>query len=136
MVLYNWLKSRRVNFKLNNSKQFEFWHYRPISCFVSAAQLEGAIWQETFLFACLFVCFDLGFHTRNPVIKYRPDASCMSHMEARAEMPWENNSQSPIPWAQRVADRVHLRLAFLPGLEPATRQSADRRVTDRATREG
>ena len=84
----------------------------------------------------LFVCFDLGFHTRNPVIKYRPDASCMSHMEARAEMPWENNSQSPIPWAQRVADRVHLRLAFLPGLEPATRRSADRRVTDRATREG
>ena len=88
------------------------------------------------LIICLFVCFDLGFHTRNPVIKYRPDASCMSHMEARAEMPWENNSQSPIPWAQRVADRVHLRLAFLPGLEPATRRSADRRVTDRATREG
>ena len=38
------------------------------------------------LFVCLF-CFDLGFHTRNPVIKYRPDASCMSYMEARAEMP-------------------------------------------------
>ena len=35
-----------------------------------------------------------------------------------------------------VADRVHLRLAFLPGLEPATRRSADRRITDRATREG
>ena len=64
---------------------------------------------------CLFfVCFDLGFHTRNPVIKYRPDASCMSYMEARAEMPRENNSQSPISQAQRVADRVHLRLAFLP----------------------
>ena len=60
-----------------------------------------------------FVCFDLGFHTRNPVIKYRPDASCMSYMEARAEMPWENNFQVPIPRAQRVADRVHLRLAFL-----------------------
>ena len=62
----------------------------------------------------LFVCFDLGFHTRNPVIKYRPDASCMSYMEARAEMPGENNSPVPIPRAQRVADRVHLRLAFLP----------------------
>ena len=59
-----------------------------------------------------FVCFDLGFHTRNPVIKYRPDASCMSYMEARAEMPGENNSPVPIPRAQRVADRVHLRLAF------------------------
>ena len=59
-------------------------------------------------------CFDLGFHTRNPVIKYRPDASCMSYMEARAEMPGENNSPVPIPRAQRVADRVHLRLAFLP----------------------
>ena len=34
-----------------------------------------------------FFCFDLGFHTRNPVIKYRPDASCMSYMEARVEMP-------------------------------------------------
>ena len=42
--------------------------------------------DRTFSF-CLFVCFDLGFHTRNPVIKYRPDASCMSHMEAHAEMP-------------------------------------------------
>ena len=31
---------------------------------------------------------------------------------------------------------MHLRLAFLPGLEPATRRSADRRATDRATREG
>ena len=61
----------------------------------------------------LFVCFDLGFHTRNPVIKYRPDASSMSYMEARAEMSGENNSQLPIPRAQRVADRVHLRLAFL-----------------------
>ena len=60
----------------------------------------------------------------------------MSYMEARAEMPGENNSPVPIPRAQRVADRVHLRLAFLPGLEPATRRSADRRVTDRATREG
>ena len=38
----------------------------------------------------------------------------MSHMEARAEMSWDNNYQSPIPQAQRVADRVHLRLAFLP----------------------
>ena len=35
----------------------------------------------------LFVCFDLGFHTSNPVIKYQPDASCMSYMEARADMP-------------------------------------------------
>ena len=64
---------------------------------------------------CLFVfCFDLGLHTSNPVIKYRPDTSCMSYMEALAEMPWENNSQVPFPRAQRVADRVHLRLAFLP----------------------
>ena len=63
-------------------------------------------------FVCF--CFDLGFHTRNPIIKYRPDASCMSYMEARAEMPWENNSQVPIPRAKRVADRVNLRLAFLP----------------------
>ena len=31
---------------------------------------------------------------------------------------------------------MHLRLAFLPGLEPATRRSADQRATDRATREG
>ena len=58
--------------------------------------------------------FYLDFHTNNPVIKYRPDASCMSYMAALAEMPWENNSQIPIPRAQRVADRVHLRLAFLP----------------------
>ena len=37
---------------------------------------------------CLFVfCFDLGFHTNNPVMKYRPDASVMSYVEARAEMP-------------------------------------------------
>ena len=33
------------------------------------------------------VCFDLGFHTSNPEIKYRPDASCMSYMEAHAEAP-------------------------------------------------
>ena len=68
----------------------------------------------------LFDCFDLGFQVsnRNPVIEYRPDPSCMSYMEAHAEMPWENNSQVPIPRAQRVADRVHLRL------------------TDWATREG
>ena len=38
----------------------------------------------------------------------------MFYMEARAEMPWENNSQVPIPRAQRVAYHVHLRLAFLP----------------------
>ena len=38
-------------------------------------------------FRFFVVCFDLGFHTRNPVIKYWPDASCMSYMEARAEMP-------------------------------------------------
>ena len=44
--------------------------------------------------------------------------------------------KSPIPRAQRVADRVHLRLASLPGLDPAPRRSADRRATDRATREG
>ena len=49
---------------------------------------------ECFL-PCLFVCFDLGFHTRIPVIKYRPDASCMSYMEACAEMPGENNFHSP-----------------------------------------
>ena len=81
----------------------------------------------------MFVCFDLGFHTRNPVIKYRPDASCMSYMEARAEMPGENNSPVPIPRAQRVADRVHLRLAFLPGLKPAARRIwrfTSRRSTD------
>ena len=41
---------------------------------------------QTLSFVC-FVCFDLGFHTSNPVIKYRSDASCMSYMEARAEMP-------------------------------------------------
>ena len=70
----------------------------------------------------LFVCFDLGFQTRNPVIKYRPDASCMSYMEARAEMPGENNSPVPIPRAQRVADRVHLRLAFSPS-ETRTRSA-------------
>ena len=38
----------------------------------------------------------------------------MSYMEARAEMPGENNSPVPIPRAQRVADHVHLWLAFLP----------------------
>ena len=35
----------------------------------------------------VFFCFDLGFQISNPVIKYQPDPSCMSHMEARAEMP-------------------------------------------------
>ena len=34
-----------------------------------------------------FVCFDLGFQISNPVIEYQPDPSCMSYMEARAEMP-------------------------------------------------
>ena len=63
----------------------------------------------------LFICFDLGFHTSNPVIKYRADVSCMSYMEARAELPWEINFQVPISRAQRVADRMHLQLAFLPG---------------------
>ena len=43
------------------------------------------------------VCFDLGFQIINPVIEYHPDPSCMSCMEAHAEMSWENNSQSPFP---------------------------------------
>ena len=30
---------------------------------------------------------DLGFQISNPVIHYRPDPSCMSNMEARAEVP-------------------------------------------------
>ena len=38
-------------------------------------------------FMVLIVCFDLGFQISNPVIKYRPNPSCMSYMEARAEMP-------------------------------------------------
>ena len=48
----------------------------------------------------------------------------MSHMEARAEMPWENNCQSPIPRAQMVTDSVHLRLAFLPAWD-SNPQDAD-----------
>ena len=48
-----------------------------------------------------------------------------------------SHSQVPIPRAQRVADRVHLTTSFPPRrLELATRRSAVRRVTDRATREG
>ena len=35
---------------------------------------------------CLF-CFDLGFQISNPVIEYQPITSCMSYMEAYAEMP-------------------------------------------------
>ena len=35
---------------------------------------------------CLF-CFDLDFKISDPVIEYRPDPSCMSYMEACAEMP-------------------------------------------------
>ena len=35
----------------------------------------------------LFVCFDLGLQISNPVIEYQSDPSCMSYMEARAEMP-------------------------------------------------
>ena len=96
-----------------------------ISVFLKECPVISKLGDFSTLNNILFVCFDLGFHTRNPVIKYRLDASCMSYMEARAEMPGENNSPVPIPRAQRVADRVHLRLAFLPGLEPATRQSAD-----------
>ena len=61
-----------------------------------------------------FVCFDLEFKISNPVIKYQYDPSCMSFMEAPAELPWENNFQSPTIQAQRAADRIHLRLAFLP----------------------
>ena len=76
----------------------------------------------------MFVCFDLGFHNSNPVIKYRHDATCMSYMEARAEMPRENNSQVPIPRAQRVADCVHLRLAFL-SVWDANPQDAEREVS-------
>ena len=34
-----------------------------------------------------FVCFYLGLQISKPVIKYWPDPSCMSHMEARAEIP-------------------------------------------------
>ena len=68
----------------------------------------------TLLWTFCFVCFDLGFQISNPVIKYWLDPSCMSYMEARVEMPRENNSQVPIPKAQRVADHMHLLLAFLP----------------------
>ena len=62
----------------------------------------------------------------------------MSYMEARAEMPWENNSQSPIPWAQRVANLVHLQLAFLPAwdLNPQDAEEKYRRLTHWATQEG
>ena len=44
----------------------------------------------------------------------------------------------PMPWVQRVADRVHLRLAFLPVWD-SNPQDAERevwRLTDWATREG
>ena len=50
-------------------------------------EIRGALSMNNKLCGAHIVCFDLGFHTRNPVIKYRPDASCMSYMEARAEMP-------------------------------------------------
>ena len=62
----------------------------------------------------------------------------MSHMEACEEMPWEDNSQSPIPRAQRVADRVYLQLAFLPAWD-SNLQDAEEKYrcrTDWATREG
>ena len=62
----------------------------------------------------------------------------MSHMETHAEMPWENNSQSLIPWDQRVADRVHLQLAFLPVWD-SNPQDAEENYwcfTDWATQEG
>ena len=52
----------------------------------------------------------------------------MSYMEAPEEMPWENNSQVPIPRAQRVAVRVHLRLAFLPVWD-SNLQDAEREVS-------
>ena len=35
----------------------------------------------------VFFCFDLGLQISNPVIKYQPDPSCMSQMEALEEMP-------------------------------------------------
>ena len=73
-------------------------------------------------------CFDLGFQISNPVIEYRPDPSCMSYMEVRADMPLENNSQVPIPWAQRLAKRVHLRQAFLPVWD-SNPQDAEREVS-------
>ena len=68
-------------------------------------------------FQMVFLYFDTGL---------RP--SCMSHMRTRAEMPWENNFQVPIPRAQRVADRVHLWLAFLPVWD-SDPQDAEREVS-------
>ena len=74
---------------------------------------------------------DLGFGKVIP--------SCMSYMRLAQRCPraLSSHSQVPIPRAQRVADRVHLTTSFPPRrLELATRRSAVRRVTDRATREG
>ena len=42
--------------------------------------------KVTLVKLCLF-CFDLSFQISNPVIEYRPDPSCISYMEACAEMP-------------------------------------------------
>ena len=95
-------------------------------CVKKPAMYDWKIVAQSKPYFFLFV-FDLGFHTCNPVIKYQPDASCMSSMSG------ENNCPVPIPRAQRVADRVHLRLAFLPGLEPAARRIwrfTSRRSTD------
>ena len=82
-------------------------------------------------------CFDLGFHISNPVIEYRLDPSCMSYMEARAEMPWENNSQFPFPRAQRVANCVHLQLASpTEELEPAQDTVEQQRRLNRLSQPG
>jgi len=71
----------------------------------------------------LFVCFDLGFHTSNPVIKYRPDASCMSHMEARQKCPERTTLSLHSPglkgcWSRASATSLPPRM----GLEPARRR--------------
>ena len=42
----------------------------------------------------LFIFFDLGFQISNPVIKYQPEPSCMSHMELAQICP-ERTTLSP-----------------------------------------
>ena len=102
------------------------WKWLHSVCFISNKSKKGTVellvtYQKS----------DLGFGKVIP--------SCMSYMRLAQRCPraLSSHSQVPIPRAQRVADRVHLTTSFPPRrLELATRRSAVRRVTDRATREG
>ena len=64
------------------------------------------------------VCFVLIWASGGiSVIQHRPAPSCMSHMGARADMPWENNSQTPIPLNQRILNACIKLSAFRRGIK-------------------